>query len=56
LARGLEDESVRYLSKAHGEVLRRADGVKDPEMRESFLQNVKVNREIIEEWERRSSP
>jgi len=55
LAHGLEDESARFLRKAHDEVMERADGIKDPEMRKSFLQNVQVNREIVEEWERTST-
>lgn len=53
---GCYSEALKYLQKAYEEVIRRAERVKNPEWRESFLKNVITNREIIAAWKQHSSP
>jgi tetratricopeptide (TPR) repeat protein len=43
-----EDEAEEYLKKAYDRVMLVADNTKDEELRQSWLENVKVNREILE--------
>lgn len=44
------NEAQNYLQKAYKEVMQRAQKIEDSKLRESFLKNVKINREIIETW------
>ncbi|MCX8104193.1 MAG: hypothetical protein N3E42_07240, partial [Candidatus Bipolaricaulota bacterium] len=53
LARNSLQEALKYLEKAHKEVLQRAEKIQDAELRKSFL-NVKANREIVGEWEKQT--
>lgn len=41
-----------YLEQAHKEVISRAEKISDKAMRQSYLTNVKTNREIIKAWEK----
>ncbi len=45
------DEARKYLQRAYDEVMHRAERIQTPDWRESFLKNVKVNREIVAAWE-----
>ena len=41
----------RVLEAAHALLLRRANAVSDPALRDSMLQNVAANRRVLAEWE-----
>jgi hypothetical protein len=43
------------LEKSYAELQERADKIKDPEMRQSFLENVPHNRELVKLWEEQQS-
>lgn len=45
-----EEDAVSYLRKAHAEVMRKANRINAPALRESFLSNVPLNREILAAW------
>ena len=47
---GQTDEARKYLELAFAEIQRKADKIQSPEMRQSFLQNVHLNRTIIQQW------
>ncbi len=49
-ALGLAEGAREYLKKAHDEVLRRADRIGDRAMKDDFLGNVMVNREVVARW------
>lgn len=44
------DEARRYLELASAEIQRKADQIQSPELRQSFLQNVPLNRNVIQRW------
>jgi DNA-binding SARP family transcriptional activator/Tfp pilus assembly protein PilF len=46
-ANGLEGGARSYLEKAYQELMRKAGEIRDEPMRKSFLENVRVNREIV---------
>jgi len=50
-AHGRDEEAKKYLQKAYDEVMQRAEKIQNSEFRESFLKNVKTNREILEAWQ-----
>lgn len=52
-ANEMEKEAAEYLGKAYDELMRKANGIKDEAMKESFLKNIIVHREIVEGWEKR---
>jgi predicted ATPase/DNA-binding SARP family transcriptional activator len=51
-AHGRREDAPKYLEKAHAELMQRAEQIQDLKLRESFLKNVKANREIIEAWQK----
>jgi predicted ATPase/DNA-binding SARP family transcriptional activator len=48
-------EALAYLQKAYDEVMRRAEKIKSDDQRRSFLENVKLNREILQAYQDRAS-
>ncbi|MBI3461393.1 hypothetical protein HY009_10740, partial [Candidatus Acetothermia bacterium] len=48
-AQGRHEEALKYLQMAYDAVMQRAERLSDAELRESFLKNVTLNREIVEE-------
>jgi adenylate cyclase len=44
------EEARSYLERAFDEIQRKADKIQSPEMRLSFLYNVRLNRTIIQQW------
>jgi tetratricopeptide (TPR) repeat protein len=48
-------EALAYLQKAYDEVMRRAEKIKSDVQRRSFLENVKLNREILQAYQDRAS-
>ncbi len=50
-----ETEALTYLQKAYDEVMRRAEQIASDEQRRSFLENVKLNREIVQAYHTRAS-
>ena len=49
-ATGEQAEAERALAQAHALLMRRADAISDPQLRESMLNNVAAHRRIIEEF------
>jgi tetratricopeptide (TPR) repeat protein len=49
------DEPEKYLKMAYDSVMETALKIKDGNLRKSFLESVKINREIIEEWNKINS-
>lgn len=49
-ARGRHAEAKKYLRKAYEELMRRARSIRDPKLRESFLNKVEMNCAIAEVW------
>ncbi len=45
-------DAQAYLTRAHQELMARAELIADPERRASFCNNVRSNREILATWER----
>ena len=45
---GLDEEAATALSTGHEKLLATADGIEDPDLRESFLGNVGVHRQLLE--------
>ena len=54
LANGQQVEAEDYLRQAYERVLLVAEQMEDAELRRSWLEDVRVNREIIARWERAS--
>ena len=52
LANGRQTEAEEYLRRAHERVPLVAEQTDDAELRLSWLEDVRVNREIIADWER----
>ena len=52
LANGRLAEAEEYLRRAHERVLLVAEQTDDAELRRSWLEDVRINREIIADWER----
>ena len=52
LANGRQAEAEDFLRRAHERVLLVAGQTDDPELRRSWLEDVKTNRAIIADWER----
>lgn len=52
-ANGREAEADHYLQKAYDRVMLVASKTHDPDLRRSWLENVRDNREIVQEWEAR---
>jgi predicted ATPase len=50
-ANGRAAEADAYLQKAYDRVMLVAGKLQDPELRRSWLENVRDNREIVREWE-----
>nr|BAL58740.1 XRE family transcriptional regulator [Candidatus Acetothermum autotrophicum] len=50
-AHGRHATAKKYLQKAYDEVMRRAQSIRDRELRESFLGRVEANRAIVEAWQ-----
>jgi tetratricopeptide (TPR) repeat protein len=50
-AAGDRDAARRMLEAAHALLLRRADAVRDPALREGMLHQVDANRRVLAEWE-----
>jgi hypothetical protein len=51
---GRDEEGDEFLKKARDRVLTVAEGIKDEEIRRSWLENVFMNREILGEFEKRN--
>ncbi|MBI3660644.1 tetratricopeptide repeat protein [Candidatus Acetothermia bacterium] len=51
-----KDEALKSLYRAYRALMRRAKRINNPEFRQSFLENVPVNREIIEFYRRYFQP
>lgn len=49
-AHGRRAEAKRYLGKAYEELMRRAQSIRDRELRESFLTRIEMNQSIPEDW------
>lgn len=45
-----EDEAAEYLNFAFAEIQRKAAKIQSPEMRLSFLQNIRLNRNVTQQW------
>jgi tetratricopeptide (TPR) repeat protein len=52
-ALGRDVEADEHLARAHECVMRVAGNTHDPELKQSWLENVKVNREIVATWKAR---
>ena len=52
LANGQPAEAEEYLRRAHERVRLVAEQTDDAELRRSWLEDVRTNREIIADWER----
>lgn len=50
-AQGQETRARAYLQQAYKAVMERAEKIREPHHRESFLTNVSVNRQIIQAWQ-----
>ena len=46
-----DKKAIGYLEVAYDEVIKQADKLQSSEDRRSFLTNVRLNREIVEEWD-----
>jgi tetratricopeptide (TPR) repeat protein len=55
-ALGRNDEAGKYLKQAYDRVMLVADNIQDQEIRASWLENVRLNREIIEEYNSKELP
>jgi tetratricopeptide (TPR) repeat protein len=54
-AAGQEERAEAALQSAYDLVMARADKITDPALRQSFLEKVRVNREIVEEYVKRET-
>jgi hypothetical protein len=46
-----ENESFEYLEKAYVDIHSRGDRIKNDDLKKSFFENIKENREVIELWQ-----
>ena len=51
-ANGCAEEAQRYLDEAHADLVAKAEKIRDPDLKQSFLKNVRINREILAAFER----
>ncbi len=49
---GNSQKASQYLQYAYEEVTQRAEGIRDTLMRQSYLANVKTNREVVAAWKK----
>jgi hypothetical protein len=56
LARAGDPRAAEWLTRAHTELMARAEAISDLALRQGFLQNIPHHREIAAAWAKRDSP